>query len=505
MPIICKICFREFQKQITNKHLKYNHNLTTTEYKSLYGSDSLSSPEYRLEKSKASSGQNNNMFGKCQSETTKKTISSKNKGKIPHNKGSKITDQTQLDTIRISIDKREQRYKEIGKYPSTGRKLSNESKLKISNSMKSYVENHPEEVLEKARTILETKKQNGYFEKLRNQTILNHTSNWNEFEYSMIPLDNDLIKITHNCGNSFIRNRNSAINPNVCDICFGSNSVSKAELQLREWIRSVIPNELIYQDKTILDNGFEIDILIPDLKIGIEYNGLYWHSEEVGKHKWYHVTKSNKCKEKGFRLIQIFEDEWIYKESIVKSKLLHIFKQNNSNKISARKCTVKIIPNSIARTWHELHHIQGRGTGNVCFGLKYQDELVAVMDFAQAKTIDTWELTRFSIEGHIPGAISKLFSAFVKQYNPLSVVSYSDNRWNTGYVYEILGFKKEGTTLPNYWYVLGDKRLHRYKFRKDQLINEGFDPTKSEQEIMKERGYKRIWDCGYDKWIWSRK
>lgn len=504
MPVICKICNQIFQKQITNKHLKFKHNLTTNEYKTLFGKSSLSSPEYRSEKSKANSGPNNNMFGKSHSESTKDTISSKNKGKIPHNKGTKLTDNVKLKTLKIAIKNREEKYKETGNHPSTGHKLSNESKLKISKSIKDYIDNHSEEILAKAQRILKTKATNGYFAKLRKRTISKHILDWTQFGYEMFPLNNDQIKITHTCGNSFIRNRHSAINPNTCDICFGSNSISNAEFQLREWIKSVIQHELIFQDRSILENGFEIDILIPALNIGIEYNGLYWHSEEVGKHKWYHATKYNKCKEKGIRLIQIFEDEWIYKESIVKSRLLHIFNQNIS-KISARKCKVEIVPPAIARTWHESHHIQGRGTGTMHFGLECNSELVAVMDFAKLSKIDAWELTRFSIKGHIPGAVSKLFSAFIKIVNPSTIISYSDCRWNTNNIYEKLGFVKDGTTQPNYWYVIGNKRFHRFKFRKEHLINEGFAPNKTEQEIMKERGYNRIWDCGYDKWVWLRK
>ena len=113
MPIICEICGREFLKQINNRHLKFAHNISTLEYKALYGSKSLSSSEYRLEKSKANCGSNNNMFGKLQSEETKNLISAKNKGKTPHNKGKKITSDIQIENLRTAINKREQNYRTI--------------------------------------------------------------------------------------------------------------------------------------------------------------------------------------------------------------------------------------------------------------------------------------------------------------------------------------------------------------------------------------------------------
>lgn len=338
--------------------------------------------------------------------------------------------------------------------------------------------------------------------------------NWSQVGYVSEPINDQYIKLTHVlCSHSFTRHKSSILNPELCDYCFETKSVSQDKVALREWISSIIDHEIIYQDKSILKNGFEIDILIPRLKLGIEYNGLYWHSEEIGKSKWYHSTKHNKCAEQGIRLIQIFEDEWLYKQNIVKTRLRHILKLNQQpSKISARKCIVESIQSSVAKLFYEKYHIQGRGTGTVAYALIYQNDIVAVMDFAplsrakgQRAKDGNWELTRFSVNGHIPGAAGKLFSAFIKSHDPESIISYSDCRWNTGTVYERLGFIKQGTTTPNYWYIEGNKRHHRYKYRKDQLIKEGFDFNKTEREIMQERGFKRIWDCGHDKWIWSRK
>ncbi|MFW6219888.1 MAG: hypothetical protein ACOC33_03530, partial [bacterium] len=55
-------------------------------------------------------------------------------------------------------------------------------------------------------------------------------------------------------------------------------------------------------------------------------------------------------------------------------------------------------------------------------------------------------------------------------------------------------------TEPNYWYFkINDStrsRHHRFKFRKSILVEEGYDPNKTEKEIMNERGYLRIYDCG---------
>jgi hypothetical protein len=44
-------------------------------------------------------------------------------------------------------------------------------------------------------------------------------------------------------------------------------------------------------------------------------------------------------------------------------------------------------------------------------------------------------------------------------------------------------------------------RFYRFKFRKDILVKEGFDKNKTESQIMIDRGYYRIYDCGNAKFI----
>jgi hypothetical protein len=86
------------------------------------------------------------------------------------------------------------------------------------------------------------------------------------------------------------------------------------------------------------------------------------------------------------------------------------------------------------------------------------------------------------------------------KYKPEELISYADVRWSglneNSTIYNKLGFKLKNISKPNYWYVKGVNKYHRYNFRKDKLIKDGFDPNKTEREIMIERGYNKIWDCG---------
>jgi len=76
------------------------------------------------------------------------------------------------------------------------------------------------------------------------------------------------------------------------------------------------------RDRTIL-NKSELDFYIPHLNLAIEYNGLYWHSENNGILKPYHLNKTKCCLFKRIALIHIFENEWLHNQEIVKSILRH--------------------------------------------------------------------------------------------------------------------------------------------------------------------------------------
>lgn len=299
------------------------------------------------------------------------------------------------------------------------------------------------------------------------------------------------------------------INGYGCKIC--SNNISTQEKEIYNFINS-LNVESIENDKTLL-NGLEIDILLPKHKLGIEYNGLYWHSEQF-KDKNYHINKTKLCEENGYRLIQIFEDEWNDKKEIVKSRLINIIGLNK-NKIYGRKCIIKEISSSDAKEFMVKNHIQGYVNSSIRIGLYYNNELVSLMTLGKTRNIlkyksvdGEYEILRFSnkLNTSVIGGASKIFNYFLKMYKPNKVISYSDKRWSIGEIYKTLGFKLEKISEPNYYYVINKKRETRYKYQKhklagmDILFNESF----SESDNMKLNGYFKIFDCGTDKYVWDR-
>lgn len=253
------------------------------------------------------------------------------------------------------------------------------------------------------------------------------------------------------------------------------------------------------------DKKIEVDVFIPDFKIAIEINGVYWHNE-LFKDDNFHLNKTNYCKENGIDLIHIFEDEWVYKKTIVESIILNKMGRI-SNKIYARTCQIREISNSDCETFLNQNHIQGVVKSKVRLGLFYKNDLVSVMSFSKGRIImggkkEEWELNRFCniLNYVVIGGASKLLKYFIEKYTPTKIVSYSDNRIFKGKMYESLGFKEISKSKPNYWYVINGLRKHRFNFRKSILVKQGFDPNKTEKEIMFESKKYRIYDCGNTRW-----
>jgi hypothetical protein len=245
----------------------------------------------------------------------------------------------------------------------------------------------------------------------------------------------------------------------------------------------------------------QLDIFIPSHNLAIEYNGLYWHSEEFLKNN-YHLNKTIECEKQGIQLIHIFEDEWLHKQNIVKSRLLNILGLIK-NKIYARKTEIKEISSIQAKNFLDNNHLQGFTNSTIRIGLFYDNELISVMLFNKPRlgigsSYDGYELTRFAnkLNTSVIGGASKLLKHFINTYQPKEIISYADRRWSQGDLYKKLGFIETHINKPNYWYVINKNRKHRFGFRKHSLKEKGFDINKTEHEIMLERGIYRIYDCG---------
>jgi hypothetical protein len=239
----------------------------------------------------------------------------------------------------------------------------------------------------------------------------------------------------------------------------------------------------------------------------------------MGKTRNYHINKTKCMNDKGYKLIHIFEDEWIKNKVLILNKLKHLCGINDSQIIGARKCNIILINNKVKNEFLNKNHIQGSDLSKICIGAEYKGNIVAVMTFDNNRSMinkhndnTCYDLTRFStdINYKIPGIADKLLKYFIKSYKPSKIISFGDRRWvldGSNNMYTKLGFTLINILKPDYKYynpkISRNTRLHKFGFGKSNLkikFPEIYSDDKTEWEMMQELGYDRIWDCGLFKY-----
>lgn len=300
---------------------------------------------------------------------------------------------------------------------------------------------------------------------------------------------------------SFYMRPNDHLSGDGCPNC-KTSGVSLAEKELFDFVASL---GLPTYPNVVLRNGKHVDILLPNQNLAIEYNGLFYHSEKF-LNRTYHADKLDYCNSIGLRLIQIFEDEWIFSKEIVKNRLRALL--GVSKKYHARECSLVKLSWTEAAKFLANHHVQGVGPKtSLCIGLKYKEVLVAVMTFCRPRfdkeiKDGVFELARFCSLGTVVGGFSKLVKAFEQEVSPVSLVSYSDRRWSQGDVYSKNGFVHAGRSDPGFFWCKGQRRENRMNFQKHKLpsVFPGCDMTKTADVICRENGWLKVFDCGTDRW-----
>jgi len=302
-------------------------------------------------------------------------------------------------------------------------------------------------------------------------------------------------------------------NIELCTICNPLNSTSSSKIQneILEFLINEchINKNLINVNNRTIISPLELDILIPTYNIAFEINGTYWHNE-LYKNKNYHQNKFLECKKHNIRLIQIWQDEWLYKQDIVKSRLLSLFNKTE-NIVYARKCKIKQLKYKEISNFLEENHLQGTIRTKLNYGLFYNDILISVMTFGKLRKSlgqqheqNSYELYRFcsKLNYNVIGGATKLLKHFIRTNDVNKIITYSNLDWGIGNVYNKMDFKFNDYTSPSYYYIINGLRSHRYNWTKYKLVKMGYDKNKTEHEIMLSLGYYRIWTAGNAKWIW---
>jgi len=274
----------------------------------------------------------------------------------------------------------------------------------------------------------------------------------------------------------------------ICTVCNSLHSnKSSYETQIYDFIKIYYKGDIILNSRKII-SPYELDIYLPEFKIGIDFNGLHWHNE-LKKDKNYHKLKTDLCNEIGIQMIHIYEDDWLYKQNIIKSMILNKLKINNE--INIKETELKeIIDKELVKEFLNKNHLKGYIGSKINIGLFHNGELISLMVFKHFK--NRYEILRFcnKLNTNIIGGISKIFNFFIRKYSPNEVITYIDRSYSKGKSYEDLGFKIDSLIEPDYYYILNHKRKNNINF-----IKNNFDNKPNEQLLLDRKIYK-IYDSG---------
>lgn len=298
-----------------------------------------------------------------------------------------------------------------------------------------------------------------------------------------------------------------------CGCKYGlSNGVYRSyfEQEVCDYIKSIYSGEIVQNNRGILGDNYEIDIYLPEKRLGIEIDGSYWHSDENIKDSKYHQNKTIRAAIKNVHLVHIFEYEWRDNQVKIEQYLKSLLKEN-TDRYYARKLQVCEITADDTREILNKNHLQGYAAASVNIGIKDGDKLLGVMTFGTPrfnKNCD-WELIRLCYDSNVSivGGTQKMFKYFLKHYNPSSIISYSNLAKFGGGIYLKLGFKLDHISDPGYVWLNVKKKevLTRYQTQKHKLVLDGLGKEdQTEDEIMKSMNYLKIYDCGNEVFIWRK-
>lgn len=297
------------------------------------------------------------------------------------------------------------------------------------------------------------------------------------------------------------------------------------ESQLENSFKELLINNNInylWRNRSVIDgiNGdkhkYELDFYLPDYNIGIEINDLSSHNilsktmqnNHFGKN--YHLYKTLNCKNKHIRLIHLWEWELKNNYEKISNWVLNEL-NNNKTQIYARKCSINIVSKDEEKIFLNKYHLQGYTKSNIALGLYLNNELIQIMTFNKPRFNKKYEFelirlcTKYNYA--IIGGAKRLFTNFIKQYNPNSIISYCDAAKFNGNIYESIGMTYVKQSAPtiiycNYnWNVINESILMKYGI--DNLLGTSYGKNTNNRELILKEGYLPVYNCGNFIYEWT--
>lgn len=300
-----------------------------------------------------------------------------------------------------------------------------------------------------------------------------------------------------------------------------AREASRGEEEIAEIITALLEgtSQTVERNDRKVLGGKEIDVLIPG-RLGIEFNGTYWHSEPY-RTTHDHAAKAKAVRSAGLQFVAIWDDEWTNRRDIVIRALAHRLGATDRlpallphapaywfERVGARSLTPRILTKSTADEFLNTHHVQGATAMLTTYGLvdalgRTRAVLSVRVRSGQA------EIVRYATAGIVPGGFTRLLK-HAEQLLPDNVgqwVTFADHAISDGGLYESNGFTAEKVLRPDYSYA-GNRtrwvREHKFnyrlkRFQEDPVLT--YVDGATERELAAINGLVRVWDYGKTRYV----
>jgi hypothetical protein len=289
----------------------------------------------------------------------------------------------------------------------------------------------------------------------------------------------------------------------VCDVPRPSSPVSidAGRQSVLDFVRS-LGVEALSSDRTAIA-PLELDVWVPSHRLGVEYNGLYWHSAACDPDKARSQRKLDACNAAGVHLYSIFEDEWRDHGPIIQSMLKHRLGLS-SRRVYARALQLRQLSTDEAKAFFSAHHLEGYARSSVTFGLvDAAGQAVAALSLRRPfhkRYADMMEVSRccsaagLAVAGWL-GRLTKEALAWTKQHGKQGMMTYVDSRVGMGDGYASAGWRMaKASTGPRFHWTDFHRRYNRFACKADK------ERGLTQRQAADEMGFIEIWGCSNSLW-----
>jgi hypothetical protein len=298
-----------------------------------------------------------------------------------------------------------------------------------------------------------------------------------------------------------------------CPICALGKSISKLETEIKEFVENL--GFIVDPSNRNVLNGKEIDIYIPILKFGIEFNGVYFHNEHH-KPDDFHINKYKAAQSANVQLVQIWEDDWMNKKDLVlrllatklsaTTQLKTLFPRfaDHVENIDVSTTTVVKVGEARAKKFFNDNHLHGFAKGDFYLGLQDVNKVLRATISVKHEDNNELSIARYAEFGFLNNGFKKLFNELIENYTPTTIFTITDNTLAEDSFYLSNGFAVNKKYPQDYMYVIKNERKPKSEYTVEKFKSSPqlkFENNLTEKELALLNNISRIWDAGYTKYI----